>query len=310
MEKIVILLATYNGERYIKEMVDSIIAQDYPNWQLVLSDDCSSDSTPQILQSYAQAMPEKIIFHRSGLRFGNAQNHFMYLLKTFCDAPYIMFCDQDDVWHVDKVRKTYEKMKEIESSVAIPAMVHTDLNVVDGNLKCLNPSFMQMSSITGDRLSTRQLLTQNVVTGCTMMMNCALAKLATENIPDTGIAMHDWWIAILASTCGDIGYLDEATIDYRQHGKNSVGAKNVRSFRHIFNQLKNAQMSKNIKRSFEHAEVFLACFGDKIPEEKARVIQLYVELGKKNVVARRIGYIKYGFWKAGILRQIGQLLMG
>ena len=114
MSTVLILLAAYNGQKYIGEMVDSIICQDYTDWHLILSDDSSSDSTFSILEDYANKYPEKITHYKSGKKFGNAQDHFMHLLSLHNDAPYIMFCDQDDVWHKDKISKTLAKMKEIE----------------------------------------------------------------------------------------------------------------------------------------------------------------------------------------------------
>lgn len=309
MANVRILLATYNGSKYIREMIDSIIRQDYTDWELILSDDGSTDMTFQILETYAKSMPEKIVHYRSGVRFGNAQDHFLHLLKVFCDAPYIMFCDQDDVWHCDKITKTLSKMKEIEID-NYPSMVHTDLCVVDENLSVIDPSFMHYSKLSGSRLRTRQLLPHNVVTGCTMMINRALAKKAAEKIPCDGVYMHDWWLALLASTCGSTGFLPESTIEYRQHGKNSVGAKNVRSLKHIVNQLLTGQMNQNMKATFDHAEAFYTCFKDSIPSEKLNLIATYVNLGHKNAVVRRFGYIRHGFWKAGFLRNISQILIG
>lgn len=310
MDKITILLAAYNGEKYLETMIDSIIAQDYSEWQLILSDDGSADTTPAILQAYADKMPERITFYRSGIRFGRPEKHFLHLLQQFHDTPYIMFCDQDDFWHFDKVRKTYEKMRQIEVDPSIPAMVHTDLQVVDAALKPIHHSFMQMSGIKGDRMKVRQLLTQNVVTGCTMMVNQSLAEMGTKQIPETGIPMHDWWLALLAAACGTTGFLNEATIDYRQHGKNSVGAKNVRSAKHILNQLKSRQMAVHIRATYVQAAAFLRCFQDVLPEHASRSIAAYAALAHKNWLARRVAYIRYGFWKASIPRKLGQLLLG
>lgn len=310
MDNIVILLAAYNGEKYLHTMIDSIIAQDYADWQLILSDDGSKDTTPAILQEYADKMPEKITFYRSGIRFGRPEKHFLHLLQKFHDSPYIMFCDQDDYWHPDKIRKTYETMKKTETDPAVPAMVHTDLQVVDGELKPIHPSFLQMSGITGDRMQVRQLLTQNVVTGCTMMVNKTLAELGTQYIPETGIPMHDWWLALLAAACGNTGFLNEATIDYRQHGNNSVGAKNVRSVKHIVNQLKSRQMAEHIRATYVQAGAFLECFRDMLPENARRTIEIYADMENKNWLARRAAYVRYGFWKASLPRKIGQLLMG
>ena len=141
MEKITILLAAYNGAQYIDQMIQSIQAQTATNWRLILSDDNSEDGTPEILERYAQEDSGRIVHYRSGQRFGCAQRHFMHLLEKFHDSEYIMFCDQDDVWHADKIFKTMNKMKQIETS-GKPAMVHTDLRVVDNRLEMIDPSFM------------------------------------------------------------------------------------------------------------------------------------------------------------------------
>ena len=101
MEKqILILLAAYKGGRFIRPMVDSILAQDVGGWKLILSDD--GEDTAPILQEYADRYPDRITHYRSGRRFGSAQKHFMHLLEQFGDqADYVMFCDQDVVWHPD-----------------------------------------------------------------------------------------------------------------------------------------------------------------------------------------------------------------
>lgn len=308
MAEVYILLAAYNGSGFIREQVDSILSQSFSDFHLILSDDGSNDNTADLLEAFAQAHPDKITHYRSGQRFGCAQDHFMHLLQKFHDAAYIMFCDQDDVWHGDKIQKTLDKMRQTEPSPEIPTMVHTDLRVVDAALTCIHPSFMNYSGISGDRLHTKQLLVQNVVTGCTMMMNHALAALAAENTPK--IAMHDWWIALLASACGKVGFLDEATIDYRQHGHNAVGAKNVRSFRYIRNKLTHNQLKARMMRSFCQAEDLLNCFANALPPEKTALLRSYATLKTANGLQRRLAYVKHGFWADGTLKKLGQLLLG
>ena len=307
MDTVRILLATYNGEKYIEEMVESILSQDYSNWQLVLSDDMSKDRTPAILDRYAQQYPDRITHYRSGLHFGNAQGHFLHLLSQFSDAPYIMFCDQDDVWHPDKISKTLGKMKEIEKS-GLPALVHTDLRVVDGSLQEMGPSFLTYSGIRGDRLDLKQLLVQNVVTGCTVMLNGALATLANTHKPEGKILMHDWWLALIASSLGTIGFLNEATIDYRQHGNNTVGAKDTKSLAYILKKIRNDGVRKAMEDTYCQAETFLECFGDQMTSEQRQVVKAYGELGHKGAMGRRAGFLKGGYYKHGIQRIAAQFL--
>lgn len=310
MANVLILLASYNGSKYIEEMVDSIIAQDYADWHLVLSDDGSKDNTPEILEAYAAKMPEKITHYRSGMRFGNAQDHFMHLLKQFRDAPYVMFCDQDDVWHSDKIGKTLEKMKQIEANPAIPAMVHTDLRVVDGELREINPSFIAFSKLDGYRLSLNGLLMQNVVTGCTMMLNRALAELSVARTPAGGIQMHDWYIALLAAACGKTGYLDEATIDYRQHGNNVVGAKNPRLLGYILARISGKVVRGSIFAASAQAQVLLDTCSDLLPQDARTTLAAFAAVRESGWLKRKRLYVRHGFYKIGLTRCIAQFLIG
>jgi glycosyltransferase involved in cell wall biosynthesis len=308
MDKVLILMATYNGQKYVSDMIESIIDQDYENWELIISDDKSTDNTVQIIKDFEIRMPEKIRVHTSNRKFGNAQKHFMYLLSNFHDAPYIMFCDQDDVWHKDKITKTYQKMQEIQTQPTIPALVHTDLRVVDENLKCINPSFMGYSTLEGERLELNHLLVQNVVTGCTLMINKALADLAVSKIPESGMLMHDWWLALLASSFGKAAFLNEATIDYRQHEDNTVGAKNTKSFAYIMQKIRDRSAAQSIKDTFTQASMLESCFGDQMEDSVRQIIHQYVHIKDENAFKRRISILSGKYLKNGFFRVLGQLL--
>ena len=307
MSTVRILLATYNGEKYITEMIESILAQDYTDWQLVLSDDQSKDGTVAILEDYANRYPDRITHHRSGLHFGNAQGHFLHLLKQFPDAPYIMFCDQDDVWHKEKVGATLKKMQEIEKP-GIPAMVHTDLRVVDGKLQEMHPSFMGYSGLTGERMELKQLLVQNVVTGCTMMVNRTMAELANAHMPAGKILMHDWWLALIGASMGTVGFLNQATIDYRQHGNNAVGAKDTKSLAYILKKIRNDGVRKAMEDTYAQAEVFLEAFGDLMAPEQRQVVADYAALKQASSMERRMAFHKGGYYKYGIKRIVAQFI--
>ena len=310
MKKIRILLATYNGEKYLGAMIDSILAQDYTNWELIISDDGSTDKTVEVIGQYVQLFPTKIIFYQSGKKFGGAKYHFMHLLEYFADAEYIMFADQDDIWHSDKITKTWNRMLELETEEKRPILVHTDLRVVDEQLNCLNASFMQFSNLDGNRLKLNNLLIQNVVTGCTVMINQELIKMVVDKIPQEGMRMHDWWLALAAATCGTIGFVEEATIDYRQHGTNTVGAKNSRSLKYIYERIFSGENYLAIKYTFMQADTLRNCFGDLMPEKAFKLVCIHADLLHANPVKRRATYIRYGIFKKGIGRKIGQLIYG
>ena len=303
-----ILLATYNGEAYIRSMIHSLLNQDYSDFHIILSDDHSSDNTLRILEEYATNYPNQITHYRSGQRFGCAQKHFMHLLNTFHDAPYIMFCDQDDIWHADKISKTLAEMHKIETDQATPCMVHTDLRVVDTDLNELAPSFCHHSAINGKRLSFHHLLVQNVVTGCTMMINRALAKLVCLQYDDNAMLMHDWWIAILASARGKTAFLDCATIDYRQHGNNSVGAKNIHSLSYLCKRLTSKSMRQVLRDAAKQAEAFRRCYRDLLTADQLEVLDAFSRTQSASLFTRNRIYSQYDLKKDGLFRVIIQYL--
>ena len=220
MIRVSILLSAYNGSKYIKEQLDSIFNQTYKNIEIIVRDDGSSDNTIEILKSYnIKPIDTKINLGA----MGSFEDLLKYALQN-SNSDYFMFCDQDDVWDTKKVEKTLAKMEEMEKEFGnIPLLVHTDLEVVDEKLNTINSSFMNFQKINPGINKFHNLLIQNTITGCTVMIN---RKLAQKSLPiPNGVIMHDWWIGLVASQFGKIGYVDESTIKYRQHTSNTIGAK-------------------------------------------------------------------------------------
>jgi len=227
-EHIAILLATYNGMKFIPELIDSLMKQTITLWDLYVQDDLSQDGTMEYLSALA-AQDDRIHIVPNDRKLG-AMLNFMSLLNVV-DAQYYMFCDQDDVWQPNKIELIFSKMKTLESqhSIATPIIVHTDLTVVDENLAVINNSFMQMSRINPGLLKKfNQQAGHNLVTGCTMMLNRASA-LSVERINDT-VLMHDAWVLLCTLKNGGIVQeIMEPTILYRQHGNNTLGAHDISS---------------------------------------------------------------------------------
>jgi len=305
--KVLILMACYNGGAYIPAAVESLLTQDYDNLQIILSDDHSTDETPEILAKIAAENPGILRCYRPAERCGSAQKHFMHLIMAFHDAPYIMFCDQDDIWHPDKVRKTLHRMQQIEEK-NVPAMVHTDLRVVDRELKEISPSFCAHSRLDGNRLAFRHLLVQNVVTGCTMMINGTLADLACRDVDMDAMLMHDWWIALLASSCGKAAFLPEATIDYRQHGANAVGAKDVHSASFLWKRLTSQSMRQSLKAAACQGKAFQKAYSDILTQEQTEILDAFASAVDASFFRRNKIYFQYGLIKKGLIRSVAQIL--
>lgn len=221
-----ILLATWNGERYLSEQLDSLLAQTYPHWKLLAHDDGSTDSTLDILRDYQQRYPERIHVLDDGQRFGNARDNFAHLLKH-SQASYVMFCDQDDLWLPEKIALTLHAMQAEEAkNPDKPVLVHTDLHVVDAKGSQLSHSFFAAQQLPKSHRSLLDAAVLNRVTGCTVMINQLAIHLGTP-IPPQAI-MHDWWLACRTLQAGgNIVLVDQPTIGYRQHGGNVVGAKAI-----------------------------------------------------------------------------------
>ena len=179
MNKIIILLSTYNGAKYLKNQIDSLLSQSYDDFRIIARDDGSSDESSQILKSY-----DKIEIVDSQQNLG-AKGSFAELLEyavKHTDGEFFMFCDQDDVWKNDKIEKTLAKMQEMQYEYGdIPLLIHSDVIVVDEGLEVMAGSFWKFQNINPKRDVLPHLLLQNVVTGCTMMINCSSHSIRTAS---------------------------------------------------------------------------------------------------------------------------------
>lgn len=216
-------MATYNGEKFIGAQIESLLSQTYQNWHLITRDDGSIDKTVNILYDYRKKIPGKISILESTEHSGASLN-FGELLKN-STADYVMFCDQDDIWLPEKIMISFNGMLQLEAKYGQekPLLLFTDLTVVD---KCLNvtaKSFWEYEKINPDNTTINRLLVQNVVTGCTTIMNKKLKDLSIPIPPEAII--HDWWTALVASVFGHIEYIRVPTMLYRQHDRNDIGAK-------------------------------------------------------------------------------------
>lgn len=220
-----ILLATYNSQNYLEELLNSLFSQTYESWQLLVRDDKSTDNTLDILNDYKQKYHDKITIIESDKNIGVVQS-FETLLRA-STAPYIMFCDHDDVWLTTKIEKTLKKMIESETiHEKTPILVHSDLMIVDENLQTKHESFRKFSRLNNKKLlDFNYLAIASAVTGCTIMINKIAKNYCLPFHPNC--QMHDWWLALAISKHGKIEYIDEPLLLYRQHARNQLGANTI-----------------------------------------------------------------------------------
>lgn len=224
---IAILLSTYNGERYLIELLDSIMRQTSEDYTLYIRDDGSSDRSVVIAKEYASKFCNIIIIPYNDVNHGA---HYSFLaMMDMVESDYYMFCDQDDIWLPTKVDDTFNKMKESECNFPnTPIVIHTDLKAVDGNLNLISDSFWSFRGFDVDLPHTFQYICHyNDVTGCTMMIN-RLAKQACHGIMDLlfpEFMYYDNMICIMTTKAhGKVIPLKKQTIIYRRHGNNETDA--------------------------------------------------------------------------------------
>lgn len=296
MNKIIILLSTYNGEKYIKAQLDSLFSQSYKNIDIYVRDDGSSDATTTILKSY----DVKLIDTKKNL---GAKQSFSQLLNYALNEnqdDYIMFCDQDDVWYSDKIEKTLSKMKELENkSPDSPILVHSDINIVNEKLDILATSFWKYQHIDSNKEDLSYFIVDNNITGCAMMINHTLAK-KIKTIPHEAI-MHDWWIAMVASAFGKIAYVDEPLMLYRQHSSNDTGAKRYGCRYFIKKLFEKPSLDKYIQQS----QAFLSLYGNDLDKNSTSMLEEFSKFPTLGKWAKIKILFKYKIWKNGVIRNLG-----
>lgn len=231
---IAVLLTTFNSEKYLSQQIGSILNQTNQEWTLYINDDCSTDSTLQIIDHYVENNRNKIIKLSLGTQKLGAADNFVSMLNEV-GSQYYMFCDHDDVWLPSKIDDSIKQMRMMENKFPGSAiLVHTNLKVVDENLNIVNDSFYKITKINPDYFGSFNYLgVANCVTGCTMLIN----DIAKKSIPfyPSNVVMHDWWIAVNISKIGVISYIPQATMLYRQHSSNVLGVQKTGIYYLIFN---------------------------------------------------------------------------
>lgn len=222
--KLVVLLCTYNGGKYLIKQLESLYNQTYQDFYIYVHDDGSNDDTLKIITEYKKNKSNFFILESDETHLGAARS-FMWLLENVT-ADYYMFCDQDDVWLPDKIECSLSAMLQYEkNNPTTPIVVNTDLKVTDDNLNIIADSFWKYTKIDKKLLNFfNYLCVYNSVVGCTMMIN-NFAKKISLPMSDKAI-MHDAWIALkVKSESGVIIDITDPKILYRQHFNNTIGAE-------------------------------------------------------------------------------------
>ncbi len=292
MKKVDILLATYNGEQYLKEQLDSILAQSYNEFRLLISDDASTDDTIRILKEYEEKDNRITVFFQK--ENSGVIKNFEFLLERV-ENEYYMFSDQDDIWKEDKIEKSIKRIEETDSS-----LVYTDLEVVDSDLNVTYKSYWKLKGIYNKIKkynNFESLYLNNFVTGCTIISKKEFIDEVLP-LPNTSkFVLHDYWIPLVLSQKHKISYIEEPLIKYRQHKNNKIGSKKkvdeLKEFeevRELFIRVK----KEHFKVFIENEEKFI---DERIKKLNVEALEYYEMLEKKKNINFRKWILFFKLYK-------------
>ncbi len=221
-----IALTTYNGAEFLSQQLDSFYAQSYKNIEVVACDDSSDDGTVKILEKYRKTQGLK--FRVNSRRLGYQKNFEKAI--TLCRGEYIALSDQDDIW-------LPLKLETLVKEIGDYSLVCSDLQLIDENNRVFHDSYMDFMKkrVPEENLMYERLIFDNYFPGCSMMFH---RSLIDRIMPIPVEAMHhDWWIAVQASLNGGIKYITTPLMQYRQHGKNTIGSKKFSGFKYTLDRL-------------------------------------------------------------------------
>lgn len=268
-KQVLVLMSTYNGERYLKQQIDSISGQQGVSVKLLVRDDGSTDGTLRILDDYKAKGQLDYYF---GDNIG-PQRSFMHLLQHAPGSDYYAFADQDDVWMPEKLAVA---VKRLESQQNRPALYFCQTQLTDERLNKLP------SVIIHPYLTFGESMIYKFIGGCTMVMNNSLQMVIGKRNPDY-LRMHDTWVYFIAQAVGAYIYFDKVPhILYRQHGDNALGQG--QGFWHDW-RLRISRFTKLKNDRFRQAYELLHCYGNAMPDENKILLIKFLD-GKKSFANR------------------------
>lgn len=291
------LIATYNGERFLRPLLDSLLAQEFAWFTIVVRDDCSDDATLTIVREYAARHPGRIVLLPSPTCTAGAASNFAALIAA-ANADFIFLCDQDDIWLPGKMATSFAAMGDLVRTWGHdhPLLVHTDLAVVGPDLQPLSDSLHRYARFDPERHALSDLLLGNVVTGCTIVANRSLYANARPIPAEAG--MYDHWLGQVATALGEIRLIPEATVLYRQHGRNVVGVRPAGFVRFVLSVQRTIFSDATFRvlcAYCDQADILRVRYGARLTPRQLAQVSALAEVW---TLPRRKRFVK--LWKAGL----------
>jgi glycosyltransferase involved in cell wall biosynthesis len=309
-------MATYNGEKFIRKQLDSVLNQTCSNLKIYIRDDGSTDQTAAIISEYAQKYPEKIFFIKDNLGNLGVTKNFNELLKH-STAPYISFCDQDDIWLPEKIEKSVARLKEAEKTVANPHLgeqggwkgfVYSDLKIIDEHDIQTHKSFWKLAKLDPKYFTFSRLLLQNIPHGCTIVMNKAMKDMMFP-IPE-GAILHDHWLSLLAVNFGEAIPMPEPLVLIRNHGGNVTQRRSnlsTRLKRFYKNFSTKDEYIKHLHIRIKQGKVLHQKYYHQLSKENQYTLDQFLRLETTSGLERKMIYIKNKFFRTTFLYTLKML---
>ncbi len=284
-KNISVVMATFNGSKYITKQLDSILQQTLVPDELIICDDNSTDDTVLLINSYENNSRIKLFVNEK--RMGVVEN-FKKATTLATPSNWIAFADQDDIWEQKKLRRLADEMILIDDD--IPALIYSDLTVIDKNDLVTAPSFWEKQKIRPEKIRLSTLLFGNVITGCTTLINYPMAR---EFFLFNGLDyFHDEWLGLIAYTFGKVKMLNDKLVYYRQHESNVTFSEEYKI--PLFTEgLKNdidylLKKKRFLSHQFELAKSFLSTYRDKLTSEQIKIFENFIKQENKNYILQRL----------------------
>lgn len=264
--EVTVLLSTFNGSAFLRQQLDSLYSQTYPNIRILARDDGSSDTTPRILELERSAGRIELLGNNTNL--GAAQSFFTLLQHAAAtDTDFVAFCDQDDVWLPEKLACAVSALSAIPNERA--AMYCSRLEIVEADLRHLGVTPAPRQIGFGNAL------VESITIGCSLVLNRKALELVSRNLPNK-VLIHDWWCYLVLSCFGEIVFDDRAPVKYRQHGNNAFGAASG-TLNRLGRNLRRFGWGDGRHWQSEQAAFFMTTFGDSIPPLQRGILDQFVE---------------------------------
>lgn len=261
-KKVAILLSTYNGEKYLREQIDSILAQTYDNFELIVRDDGSRDSTVEIIKEYMEKSDKITLMVGKNLGFIKS---FFELLKH-SDADYFSFADQDDIWLPNKIELAVNSLNKLDDTK--PNMAFSNVDYYDTEM-----NFMGNGDSKGKKPSFLNSLYECINQGMTMVINKTTRDYIVKNIPEKCF-FHDWWTYMICTAFGNVVQDDVVTVKYRRAKTNATVEGQGKITLFIW-RIKKLFLGEGMKDIRAQQTIFKNIFYDSLSKENKKILDTF-----------------------------------